>query len=154
MNNTTYLTQEGLQNLVDELDNLKQKREQSIIRLEEVSQPDESGEDGLSTQLKEEIEVINSKIEDIENAIRNAQLINENNGFNGSIQLGNRVTVKISSGSEKEFHLVSHLEADPSKNKISDQSPLGKALIGKKIEDEIEIIAPVGKLTYKIVSIK
>jgi transcription elongation factor GreA len=53
----------------------------------------------------------------------------------------------------KEFNIVSHLEADPMANKISDQSPLGVALIGKKIDDLVEVSAPAGKITYKIVSI-
>jgi transcription elongation factor GreA len=150
----TFLTQDGLEKLVSELDELKQKREYSIAQLEEVSQPDESGEDGLSTQIKEEVEVLNSKIEEIENAIRTAEIITDNNKKSNIVELGSHVKIKLSSDITKEFYIVSHLESDPSQNKISDQSPLGKALMGKKEKEEIEIDAPAGRLTYKIVSIK
>jgi len=152
-NNKTFLTEEGLQNLVNELDQLKQKKEAVISRLEDVSQPDESGEDGLSSQLKEEIGVLSDKIETIENAIRNASLINGNDLSTSAVSVGSRVKLKVSGSTEKEFHIVSHLESDPTQNKISDQSPLGMALLGKKVKDEIAFDAPVGKIIYKIVSI-
>lgn len=148
----TPLTQEGYQKLVQQLSDLQQKQDRLIAQIEDVAQPDEAGEDALATQLKEELEVINAKIDDLKEALENPQIVNQRpNG--GTIQLGHKVTIKISGNSTKEFHLVSHLEADPAQNKISDQSPLGRALMGKKIGDSFEVDAPVGKLTYKIVAI-
>lgn len=149
----TMLTQEGHANLETELITLSQKRDQLIARIEEVAQPDESGEDGLATQLKEELELINAKIDSIEEALANSQILNGHTQ-NGFVQVGSKVTIKLSSSTKKEFHIVSEIEADPTANKISDQSPMGQALIGKKVNDEIEVQAPVGKMTYKIISIQ
>lgn len=153
MTSKTALTQEGYDKLVVELSDLQQKKERLITQIEEVAQPDEAGQDALAVQLKEELEVINDKIDSLEEALENPQIINGQTSSNGLVQIGNRVTIKISGNSTKEFHLVSHLEADPTQNKVSDQSPLGLALIGRKVGDSLEVDAPVGKLTYKIVSI-
>ena len=149
----TMLTQEGHTNLKTELESLIQKRDQLIARIEEVAQPDESGEDGLATQLKEELELIIAKIDTIEETLANSKIIN-GEGRNGTVQVGSKVTIKLASSNVREFHIVSEIEADPTVNKISDQSPIGQALLGKKVNDEIEVEAPVGKMTYKIVSIQ
>lgn len=146
------LTKEGYQKITEELSDLKVKRDLLISRIEEVSQLDESGEDGLTVQLKEELELIMAKIEKLEEALESAQIIN-GAVDNSSVQVGCKVKIKISGDSHKEFSIVSELEADPTSNKISDKSPLGMALLGKKLNDEVQVEAPVGKITYKIVSI-
>jgi len=117
-----------------------------------VAQPDESGEDSLVSQLKAELEVVNSKISSLEDALENAEIIN-GHFSKTTVGVGSKVKIRVSGKAEKTFHVVSEFEADPSANKISDQSPLGKALIGKRVNDNFEIEAPVGKLTYKVVSI-
>jgi transcription elongation factor GreA len=152
--NKTLLTQEGFQKLTEQLQELKNKQARLVTQLEEVAQPDESGEDGLATQLKEELEVVNNQISQIEETLEVSEIISGNNGKNGTVQVGSSVKIKISGNSTKEFSIVSHLEADPSQNKISDQSPLGVALLGKKVGDEVEVEAPVGKISYKIVSVQ
>lgn len=146
------LTQEGYTQLTQQLVDLKKKQDHLISQIEDVAQPDESGEDGLVTQLKEELELTNNKIDEIEESLEISQVISNKVNCD-SIQVGCKVRIKVSS-STKEFHIVSHLESDPSANKISDQSPLGMALIGKKLHDQIEVDAPVGKIIYKVVSIK
>lgn len=151
--NKTYLTQEGYQKLDAELQDLRVRRDHLVTQIEEVAQPDESGEDGLATQLKEELEVIYDKIDKIEEALEVAEIITGNSIAKDIVSVGTTVKIKISGKLEKEFFIVNHLESDPAQAKISDQSPLGQALIGKKVNDEIEVDAPVGKITYKIVSI-
>lgn len=153
MNNKTLLTKDGYNKLTEELKELNSKQEHLITEIEEVAQPDESGEDGLATQLKEELELINNKIADIEETLENSQIVTDRPP-KGIIQIGSKVKIKISGKNEKTFDIVNHLEANPTENKISDQSPLGQALIGKKVNDEIEVDAPIGKITYKIISIK
>lgn len=153
MSNKNLLTQEGYDSLVEQLSDLKKKQEHLITQIEEVAQPDESGEDGLATQLKEELEVINEKIDDLQLALEDVKIINNKAVNHTTVEVGCKVKIKISGDSTKEFYIVSHLEADPIANKISDQSPLGLALVGKKVSDEVEVTAPVGKITYKIVSI-
>lgn len=152
MSNKTLLTKEGYQKLVDEVYDLKLKQERLITQIEEVAQPDESCEDVLATQLKAELEVVNEKIDQLEEAIEGAQIMNTVSSKD-AVCVGCRVKIKISGKTEKEFDIVSPLEADPALNKISDQSPLGLALLGKKIDEEVEVEAPVGRITYKVVSI-
>jgi transcription elongation factor GreA len=151
MNNKKLLTKDGYDKLVEQLGELKEKQDHLIGQIEDVAQPDESGEDSLASQLKEELEVTNSKIDEIEEMLETSEVISDNVNCD-SIQVGCKVKIKIASNT-KEFFIVNHLESDPTINKISDQSPLGKALMGKKINDEIEVEAPVGKIIYKIVSI-
>ena len=153
-NNKTLLTQEGYQKLQSELTDLKAKQDRLITQIEEVAQPDESGEDVLAVQLKEELEVVNGKIDQIEETLTSSEVISGNQK-NGSslIQVGSTVKIRLSGAKELQFSIVSELEADPSLNKISDQSPLGQALLGKKLHDEVEVEAPVGKITYKVVAI-
>jgi len=151
MNHKTLLTKDGYDQLTEQLKDLKSKQNHLISQIEEVAQPDESGEDGLATQLKEELEVVNDKISEIEEAFESSEIISDKLKTN-FVQVGSKVKLKIAA-STKEFHIVNHLESDPNTNKISDQSPLGKALIGKKVSDEIEVEAPAGKIIYKIVSI-
>ena len=146
------LTQDGYNKLTLELQSLNQKASQLVDRLEEVAQPDESGEDSLASQLKAELEVVNDKISGYEEALENIEIIS-NNISKSKVGVGSKVKVKIGGKIVKIFQLVSEFEANPAIEKISDQSPLGIALIGKKVGQEFDIDAPVGKLTYKIVSI-
>ncbi len=146
------LTKEGHAQLVSELASLKDWADRLITKIEEVAQPDESGEDSLVSQLKAELEVVNSKIASIESVLENFEIISGKNNSN-TVQVGSKVKIKILGNSERIFYVVGELEADPASGKISSQSPLGLALIGKKVNEKFEVDAPAGKLTYKIVSI-
>ena len=152
MSQKNLLTQEGYNSLTEQLNELKKKQEHLITQIEDVAQPDESGEDGLATQLKEELEVVNDKIDGLETALEDAKIISGDCKRN-QVEVGCTVKIKISGDSTKQFSIVTHLEADPNANKISDKSPLGVALLGKKINDKVEVSAPAGKIIYKIVSI-
>ncbi|MBP9817671.1 GreA/GreB family elongation factor [Candidatus Shapirobacteria bacterium] len=152
MSTKTLFTASGFDKITQELADLKIKRDKLITEIEEVAQPDESSEDSLATQLKEELEIVNDKVDKIEDALENSEIITGSNP-KGIVQVGSKVKIKISGNSQKEFFIVSHLEADPNDNKISDQSPLGIALMGRKLNEEVEVNAPVGKITYKIVAI-
>ncbi|MFA6007486.1 MAG: GreA/GreB family elongation factor [Candidatus Shapirobacteria bacterium] len=146
------LTKNGHQQLVTELSELNSRADQLIAKIEDVAEPDESGEDSLAVQLKAELEVINSKISSIEEVLENFEIVTEKKSSD-TVQVGSKVKVKVSGNSERIFHIVGELESDPTANKISSQSPLGVALMGKRIHDQFEVIAPVGKLTYKITAI-
>lgn len=153
MNHKNLLTQEGYNSLVKQLSDLKKKQEHLIVQIEDVAQPDESGEDSLATQLKEELEVVNEKIEDLELVLEDVTIISGDCSGRDQVEVGCKVKIKISDNSTKEFHIVTHLEANPNENKVSDKSPLGIALLGKKINEKIEVNAPAGIITYKIMSI-
>ena len=151
--NKTLLTQKGYDKLFLELTVLKDKKDHLITQIEEVAQPDESGEDGLATQLKEELEVVNDKIDDLTQALEVSQIITDKPRKNTTVSVGCTVKIRLSGRQEKQFSIVSNMESDPTQNLISDKSPLGLALMGKRINDEVEVDAPVGKITYKIISI-
>ena len=152
MSNKTLLTKSGYQELSAQLDQLKTKQDQLITDIEGVSDSDEQGENALSVQLKEQLELVVNKIEEIEEALLNSDIIAKP-GKSSSVEVGSKVKVRMSGAREKEFHIVSQLEADPVQSKISDQSPLGLALLGKKVNQEVEVSAPAGVLRYKIVAI-
>jgi transcription elongation factor GreA len=152
MTDKTLLTQAGYQQLTKELIDLKARRDRLIAQIEEVAQPDESGEDILAIQLKEELGVLIEKIELLQDTLESAKIITSSPP-NSCIQIGSRIKIRVAGSTLREFHLVSHLESDPATNKISDKSPLGRALLGKKVNDLIEVEAPVGRLTYKVISI-
>ncbi|MFA7675908.1 MAG: GreA/GreB family elongation factor [Candidatus Shapirobacteria bacterium] len=153
MSQKNLLTQESYDNLSKQLVDLKKRQEHLITQIEDVAQPDESGEDSLASQLKDELEVVNEKIDSLELVLENVEIISGDCAKDDFIKVGCKVKVKISSKLIKEFDIVNHLEADPKENKISDQSPLGLALLGKKIGEQVEVNAPAGKIIYKIVSI-
>jgi len=147
------LTKAGFEKLKQELAQLNAKSSELVDRLEEVAQPDESGEDSLASQLKAELEVVNDKIAGYEEALANIEIVTGKTS-KSTITVGSTVKIKVGSSAQKEFTVVSEFESDPTTNKISDQSPLGLALLGKKVGQTFQIDAPVGKVTYKIVSIK
>ena len=149
---TTKLTKQGLLKLEENLKSLKVKGEVLITRIEEVAQPDESGQDNLAIQLKEELEIVNTRINEISKALESVEIIGDGNNID-SVQLGTKVTMELAGNKIVEFNIVDQLETDPLKNMISDKSPLGLALLGKKINQQVEFEAPIGKLTYKIVNI-
>jgi len=154
MKNQNQITQGGYDQLAKELVQLKSKQVQLISEIEEVAQPDESGEDGLATQLKEELELIMHKIDELDKVLESAQIISGSKKKATFVDVGSTVKIKISGNSTKEFFIVTDLESNPAENKISNNSPLGLALIGKKVNESIEVTAPIGKITYKIVAIK
>ena len=107
------LTKDGFQQLSQELKKLTQRADNLIIKIEEVAQPDESGEDSLASQLKAELEVVNSKIIAIEEVLENHEIISENKKVSDKVEVGSKVKIKISNNGERTFHIVDELEADP-----------------------------------------
>ncbi len=146
----TYLTASGFKKLEEELKLLTQKEDRLTRKIEEVSQPEEAGDDALVTQLKDERDVVLEKIRKIKEALDTAQIITKTNST--QVNLGSEVTIQVKSA-QQTLTIVGDIEADPAKNYISDLSPLGQALLGKKKGEEIDVDAPVGKITYKILKI-
>jgi transcription elongation factor GreA len=107
------------------------------------------------TAAREELSLIDGRIEELADIIKNAVLIEENHkgGKGAKIELGSEITVSIN-GKKEQFALVGEWEADPKNKKISHESPLGKALMGKAIGEKVEVEAPAGKIVYTVVHIK
>jgi len=149
-----YLTREGLENLKKEYESLtKVRRPLAVERLQATRVVGELVEDGDYTQAKQDLAYIDGRIAELEEVINKAILISEDKGSHKQVGLGCRVTVDFS-GKKGVFYLVGEWEADPLQKKISHESPLGRALLGKKVGDKVEVEAPAGKLTYTILDIE
>lgn len=147
-----YLTQEGLEGLKKEFAELtKVKRPDVVRQLSEAREQGDLSENGAYTAAKEELAFIDGRLEELEMLIKQAAVITDHHGDN-MISLGSEVTVQVN-GKKEVFHLVGEWEADPQAKKISHESPLGKALIGKSVGDEVAVEAPAGTMLYTIVSI-
>lgn len=147
------ITKEGLEALEKGFDLLLNKKRPPLVdRLENARQQGDLSENSDYKSAKEDLEFLDGRIEELKFVINNAQVVKKN-GVTGKVAIGTRVTVKTN-GSKQAFELVGHWEADPIKKKISHSSPLGQALMGKKVGETVEVEAPAGKVLYKIVSIE
>lgn len=149
-----YLTKEGLEDLQKEHDELVDKKRPEILeRLSDARDQGDLSENAEYTAAKDELSFIDGRIDEIEEILKQATVITEQNGAKKLVDLGSTVTVHIGSKKE-EFTVVGEWEADPTQKKISHESPLGKALMGKHVGEALEVDAPAGKIKYTIVSIR
>ncbi len=103
-------------------------------------------------QSREEQSFIEGRIQEIEDIIRNCEII-QHQASPDTVSVGSTVTVKLK-GKEKKYTIVGSNEANPSEGKISNESNVGKALLGKKVGDKVKVTAPAGDIVYEIVSIE
>ncbi len=148
-----YLTKKGFEDLKKEYDEVLNKRRPEVVeRLSAAREMGDLSENAEYTAAREELAFIDGRIEELEELIKQAELISDGNHTTQSVGLGSQVVIKIGAKQET-FTVVGEWEADPTEKKISHESPLGKALLGKNVGTEIEVEAPAGKMLYKIVSI-
>ena len=151
--NTVKMTKEGLNTLKTELDELVGvKRPRLVERLSNARQQGDLTENSDYANAKEELEFLDGRILELENVLKNA-LVVSGNGKGGGVSLGTKVTVKVN-GDKHVYEIVGEWEADPSNKKISHESPLGQALVGKKVGEKVDVEAPAGKLTYQVLAIE
>lgn len=144
------VTVEGLEKLKQEEQELILKRPGVLARMVAAREQGDLSENAGFHAAKEELGRIDRRLRELKLMIRFADVIS--NERNTSIALGSVVVVGDGS-SEKEFKIIGRLEADPTKGFVSDESPIGSALLGKKVGDTVIVDVPDGKITYKIVSI-
>jgi len=148
---TVQLTQKGLDALIEELDELiKVKRPKMVKRLANARAEGDLKENSDYHNARDDLGFLDGRIEELEHVIKNAVVVA--NQTNGGIGVGTKVTLEVSKN-EVVYHIVGEWEADPMKKKISHTSPLGQALVGKKVGEVVEVEAPAGKVVYKIVSV-
>jgi transcription elongation factor GreA len=149
-----YLTKEGLNELKKEYDEIiKVKRPEIVARVAAARDQGDLSENAEYTAAREELSFIDGRVDELEELLKEVILIqNGKHGGHKAIALGSKVTVKID-GKKEEYTVVGEFEADPLVKKISHESPLGRALLGKKIGEKVEVEAPAGKIVYTIVSI-
>ena len=151
-NQPIEITEEGLKALKEEYDTLtKKKRPALVARLENARQQGDLSENQDYKSAREDLEFMDGRIDELSYVIDNATIAKKN-GKTGVVAIGTNVTVKVNGG-KNMFKLVGAWEANPAEKKISHSSPLGLALMGKGVGDEVEVDAPAGKITYQIVSI-
>ncbi len=151
MNKQFYLTQEGITELEVELKELTAQRGPIAERIKSAREFGDLAENAEYTSARQEQERVESRIAEIENILQNVEVIKKPKA-SGEVQLGS--TVKLASdGRNKEFQVVGTVEADPLNGKISDESPIGKLLLGKKLGDTIELKTPAETTNYKITNI-
>ena len=152
MQETIYVTDEGLEKLKSELKELKEvKVPEMAKRIQNARDMGDISENAEYDAAKHEQAITEGKITELEDIIKRAK-VTENTNKN-EVGVGSKVKVHIE-GDEIEFHIVGATEADPSKRRISHISPIGAALVGKKVGDKVNVEAPIGKVTYTILSIK
>lgn len=149
------LTEEGLEKIKGELDLLKtEKRQQVAIRLKEAISQGDLSENSEYDSAKEEQAFIESRIVTLENMIRNAKIINQDEQDKSFIGVGTKVKIQeVPEGDVEEYTIVGSVESDPLEGKISNESPIGTELIGKQEGEVITVPAPGGTLQFKILEI-
>lgn len=147
-----FLTQKGLTDLQKEHDDLiKIKRPEVVERLAAAREMGDLSENAEYTAAREELAFIDGRIEELEQILKQVEVIEDHHG-DKMVSLGSQVTLKVG-GKQEVFTLVGEWEADPQQKTISHESPLGKALMGKSVGEDVEVEAPAGKMVYTIVSI-
>lgn len=149
--NPILMTQTGLDALQTELANLLAQRPHKVDRLSVARSMGDLSENSDYHSAKDDLAFSDGRVAELEDLIRNAQIIAPS--ANNQVNVGHAVTVQV--GANKVvFQIVGEFEADPSARKVSHSSPLGQALLGKKVGDKVEVEAPAGRLVYTIVGIE
>jgi transcription elongation factor GreA len=150
-----FLTPEGLKKLEEELQHLKTVRRQEIA--DKIQEAKESRSAVVSPEYEEaknEQGFVEGRILEIERMIKNAVIIKHKDAKASSVKIGSKVTVKLEDGTKENYAIVGSAEASPAEGKISNESPMGSALLNRKVGDTVTFEAPSGRLKLKIVEIK
>jgi transcription elongation factor GreA len=149
-----YVTRDGLRKLEDELEYLRTvKRAQVAQRLHDAMGEGDIDENAEYDDAKNEQSFVEGRILTLETMIKNAVLIQEGK-HRDQVVLGSTVTIVEEGGEPETYHLVGSAEADPRQGRISNQSPLGRALLGKRAGDAVTVSAPAGVLSFQIIAIR
>lgn len=153
MSKKYLLTPEGLEKLNQELKTLvNEKRKEVIERIREAAAHGDLSENADYAQAREEQSFIEGRIQEIEDIIKNAEIITTASHHH-NVSVGSTVTVKVN-GQEKRYTIVGSNEANPKEGKISNESLVGKALLGRKLGDKFNLITPAGEMYYEIINIE
>lgn len=150
------MTLAGKQKLEDELENLKTvKRKEVVERIKIARSFGDLSENSEYDSAKEEQGFVEGRISAIESMLRNALIIEDSEGASDIVTLGKVVSfVELPDGDEEEYSIVGSAEADPFEGRISNDSPIAKALLGRKVDDIVKLTTPGGDMEVRIVSIK
>ena len=154
----TFLTQEGFQKLEGELEYLRTVRRQEVAhRLHEAMEGGDVQENAEYEDARNERAFVEGRILTLETMLSKAVLIEDDNGPSDHVRLGSHVTVIEVEGeaeAPEHYHVVGSAEADPVEGRISNESPLGRQLMGSQVGDTVTVNAPAGLIKFKIMSIE
>jgi transcription elongation factor GreA len=154
MSEQEFLTLAGYEKLEQELKYLRTVRRQEVaLRLHQALEEGDILENAELEDARNEQAFLEGRILTVENLLRNATIIEEN-GPREMVGIGSHVTIKESDGPSETYHIVGSAEADPTQGLISNESPLGRALMGLKVGETAKVNAPDGVLEFRIVGIK
>lgn len=152
-----FLTKEGLDELKKEYEELtKVKRPVILERVSQARNMGDLSENAEYVAAREELSFIDGRVDELEELLKQVIIITNDNKKSGKknvVTLGSTVTLHVG-GKKEMFMVVGEWEADPKEKKISHESPLGKALIGKTVGEKVQVEAPAGKITYTIIDVK
>ena len=156
MDKKNILTYQGLQKLEEELQNLKVVRRKEVAqKIKEAREQGDLPENAEYDAAKDEQRDIEARIEDIEKILKNAEVVVEEEVELDKISIGCKVKIlDVEENEELEYKIVGSTEANSLKGKISNESPVGKALLGAKIGDVVKVETHVGELEYKVLEIQ
>lgn len=154
-NNVVYLTEEGLQKIEEELHYLKTVRREEISeKLERAIRQGDLKENADYHDAKDEQGFIEGRIRDLEEALRRSQII-EDDGPSDVVRVGSTVTVSEEGYDDVEtYSIVGAHEADPGNGRISNESPIGRALLGSRVGDTVNVETPAGEISFVVQSIE
>lgn len=146
---------EGLKKLEEELEHLKTvKRREVAERIKTAREFGDISENSEYEDAKNEQAFIEGRIQTVEKMLRQARVVDSHDQDPSTVHIGSRVTVlDLEDRVEEEYVIVGSTEADPMKQRISNESPVGKALLGRRAGDVVEVQAPVGRIRFQIVKI-
>jgi transcription elongation factor GreA len=149
----TFLTEEGLEKLKKELNDLKNiKRREISERIQEAKELGDLSENAEYVEAKNDQAFAEGRILEVESILKHATIIKQKVKSHGTVQVGSKIKIE-DAGATKEYYIVGSNEADPAQGKISNESPIGQAFLGKKIGDVVEINVPQGTKKFKIMNI-
>lgn len=147
-----FLTPQGMTKLHEELDDLRNRRRAEVGRKLQAARDLEVTGDALVDDAVEERAKIEGRILEIENILKHAQVVRHDRPTRRAA-IGSTVTVQHEDGAEETYTIVGHLEADPRAGRISNESPIGKAILGKRSGDDARVAAPAGATKIKVLKV-
>ena len=151
----TYLTPQGLTTLKAELEELRTQRRQAVAeRIQKAKEIGGTVDNAEYDEAKNEQAFIEGRIMTLDSLINNAEIISAKSGPSDIVHIGSVVTVLNHKGKKGKYTIIGSAEADPAHGKVSNVSPIGQALLGKRVGDVAEVNAPAGKLKLEVVSIR
>lgn len=156
MEKATFVTEEGLQKLKDELDYLvTEKRKEVVERIKQARDFGDLSENSEYDSAKDEQAFVEGRVIQIEKMIRTAKIIDVTQIEGDAVSIGKTILVKeMPDGEEEEYAIVGSTESDPLKGKISNDSPMAQSLLGKHVGDEVIVQTPSGEMRFKILDVR